>query len=152
MKRVFKSYLGLMGLLILFALGLNCRSTTSPAESNETFLTSVERASSMASDNGKHVFVHVGAEWCKPCRALHHEIYPQPKVKEALDGFVKLELDMDKLSEEHVALIRAMNVQSIPMVAIFSADLKTVVQEPVVAKANAEWVLNYLGKTTAPRP
>ena len=122
MKRVFKSYLGLMGLLILFALGLNCRSTTSPAESNETFFTSVERASSVASDNGKHVFVHVGAEWCKPCRALHHEIYPQPKVKEALDGFVKLELDMDQSDavggEEELKkvvahdIVRAMGVDS----------------------------------------
>ena len=151
MKRVFRSYLGFMGLLILFSLGMNCQSGAS-VDSNDTFLTSVERASAMALDSGKHVFVHVGAEWCKPCRALHRDIYPQPEVKAALDGFVKLELDMDKLGEEHVALIRAMNVQSIPMVGIFSADLKTVVQEPVVAKADTKWVLNYLGTTPALKP
>ena len=140
-----------MGLLILLTLGLNCRSN-SLVENEHSFLTSVEEASKLASEHRKNVFVHVGAEWCKPCRALHRDIYPQPLVEAAFRDLVKLELDMDSLGDEHVELIRAMNVQSIPMIAIFASDLKTIVKQPVVAKADAKWVLEYLENSSALTP
>ena len=134
-----------MALVLVATLVLNCRSNSAP-EDQGTFLTSIKLATERAAAEGQHVFIHVGADWCKPCRALHKEIYPQPAVEQALSGFIKLELDMDELSEEHVTLIRAMNVQSIPMVAVFGSDMETLVREPVVAKADAKWVLNYLKK------
>ena len=140
-----------MGLVLILSLVLNCRTKTA-SHDDGVFLSSVKRAAELASAEGKEVFVHVGADWCKPCRALHRDIYPQPAVQQALSEFVKLELDMDKLGEEHVALIRAMNVQSIPMVAVFASDMETLVRKAVVAKADAKWVLDYLKVKPAAEP
>lgn len=143
MKRILGSYIGLMGLAAVLFLGLNCQRESRPLDS-DGFLNSTTSAASIAAETGKDVFVHVGADWCKPCRVLHREIYPKANVQEALGGYIKLELDMDKLAEEDVEIIRLLNVQSIPMIAVLKSDLRTVVRKPTVAKASEQWVLNYL--------
>ena len=128
---------------LLVALVTACASKSSVQDMGG-FVHTPKEALALAKSTGKPIFVHVGADWCKPCRRLHNEIYPLAPVKAALEQYVLLELDMDKIEDDDRDILRAMKVQSIPMVAVFEGDLKSFKSEPMVARAESAWVLNYL--------
>ena len=129
--------------VFLVVLATACASKSSAPDVG-VFVHTPKEALALAKATGKPIFVHVGADWCKPCRRLHNEIYPLGPVKAALEQYVLLELDMDKIGDDDRDILRAMKVQSIPMVAVFESDLKTFKNEPMVARAESTWVLNYL--------
>ena len=128
---------------LVFGLTTACVSKGGE-QATGVFVHTPKEALALAKSTSKPIFVHVGADWCKPCRRLHNEIYPLAAVKEALGQYVLLELDMDKIGDDDRDVLRAMKVQSIPMVAIFESDLKTFKTDPKVAKAETAWVLDYL--------
>ena len=128
----------------LLALLVTACTSKSGVPDVGVFVHTPKEALALAKSTGKPIFVHVGADWCKPCRRLHNEIYLLAPVKAALEQYVLLELDMDKIGDDDRDILRAMKVQSIPMVAVFESDLKTFKNDPMVARAESAWVLNYL--------
>jgi len=131
---------------ILGLLLQGCQQSPKPAEEVETsmFTRSMDEAKALAASSNKPIFVHIGADWCKPCRSLHKDVYPQVAVRDELQKFVLLELDMDHVDESHKEIIRSMKVNSIPKIAVFNSELKKVIGPPEVARAEATWILNYL--------
>ena len=43
----------------------------------------------------KLVFIDFYAEWCAPCKIIEAKVLPDPRVQEALEGFVFVRVDTD---------------------------------------------------------
>jgi thioredoxin-related protein len=83
--------------LLLLALGLSVlylvtgRGRATPAG----WLTDLDQARRQAAESGRLLFVEFGAAWCVPCRLMEQEVFPNPRVREALKLFVTVHVDAD---------------------------------------------------------
>lgn len=57
---------------------------------------SFEQATEQAQKEGRYVFAHFTASWCKPCQVLKREVYVQPAVAKRLANYVLAEVDTEK--------------------------------------------------------
>ncbi len=56
--------------------------------------TDIEVAFAKGREQGKAVYAHYTAPWCKPCRKIKAEVYPRPRVAARLARFVRAEIDI----------------------------------------------------------
>ena len=61
----------------------------------EGWLTDLDRARQEAAETHKLVFVEFGAVWCPSCRMMKREVFPDPRVREALEDYVSVHIDVD---------------------------------------------------------
>jgi thiol:disulfide interchange protein len=59
--------------------------------------TDFDAALAEARRDGKYLLVDFSADWCPPCIAMKHDVWPDPEVARALaNGYVPLLIDTDK--------------------------------------------------------
>jgi thiol:disulfide interchange protein len=86
---------------------------------------SLEKGLSAAQREGKPVFLDVWATWCKNCGAMDATTFKDPKVREALDGYVKVRFQAEDLERPDVsALLDRLDSVGLPTYAV----LRPVVQ------------------------
>jgi thiol:disulfide interchange protein len=85
--------------------------------------TDFEAALAEARSANKRVLVDFSADWCPPCVAMKHDVWPHPRVVSAVDaGHVPLLVDADR----DTVLAARYQVSAIPTVLLLDADGRVV--------------------------
>ena len=80
---------------------------------------SIDEGLSVARREGKPVFLDVWATWCKNCLAMDATTFRDPKVREALEGYVKVRFQAEDLERPDVAaLLDDLNSFGLPTYAV----------------------------------
>lgn len=67
-----------------------------PPPSSIEWRTDLDAALEEARRTQKLVFVDFSADWCPPCIAMKHDVWPDPAVEQAMQSYVPVLLDVDR--------------------------------------------------------
>ena len=81
--------------------------------------TDLDAALAEARSTNKRVLVDFSADWCPPCQAMKHDVWPHPQVEKAISaGFVPVLVDADR----DTVLADRYQVASIPTILLLDTD------------------------------
>ena len=92
---------------------------STPAAASFVWRTDFDAALAEARSSGRPVLVDFYADWCPPCLAMKHDVWPDPEIGRAVStGFVALQVDVDRQPD----LAARYEVESIPTVLVIDAE------------------------------
>ncbi|HVZ79551.1 MAG TPA: cytochrome c biogenesis protein CcdA [bacterium] len=95
-----------------------------------------------AEKDGKPVFIDFSASWCAPCKELEIKTFSNPKVHEALKGWVLLKADLTQFSSGPVEeLKRTYGIMGVPTLVFVGKDGKEKKDLRAVGFINVEEML-----------
>lgn len=102
-----------------------------------------ELRSALAQADSAHqpAFVHFTADWCISCKVMEREVYPDPRVIEALEGFMLIAVDVTDTTPESRQLLNQYQLFGPPSLLFFDqgAEIRSArIQGEVTANALAE--------------
>lgn len=102
-----------------------------------------ELRSALAQADSAHqpAFVHFTADWCISCKVMEREVYPDPRVIEALEGFTLIAVDVTDTTPESRQLLNQYQLFGPPSLLFFDqgAEIRPArIQGEVTANALAE--------------
>jgi thiol:disulfide interchange protein len=104
--------------------GYYYRATGAPAPASSiAWRTDLDAALAEARSANKRVIVDFSADWCPPCQAMKHDVWPHPQVASAVSaGYVPVLVDADN----DTVLAARYQVSSIPTILLLDADGRVV--------------------------
>ena len=97
---------------------------SSPAaleEKEEFWIHSEEEGFQLAGTLGKPLVLDFYADWCAACHELDEKTWPDPRVRQALERFVPVKLDLTARREENELLRKKYRVIGMPTVIVMDA-------------------------------
>ncbi len=122
--------------------GLYYRTVGSPAPAPAVaWRTDLDGALAEARRTGKQVLVDFTADWCPPCIAMQHDVWPDPSVGRSLtERYVPLVVDVDR----NGAVASRFDVSGIPTVLVLDADGRVVRQASLLSVRSAAAMVAFL--------
>jgi len=111
----------------------------------DNWLYSLEDAKKMAIATNKLILVDFWASWCGPCKKMDSESWSKDEIKEVMDNYVSVQIDIDKYTE----IAKQYNVRGIPYVFIMDPNGKVIYQHmSYMNKAQVKKLLNKFALNT----
>ena len=103
-------------------------STASTTDAPEiTWLTNEETALAKANAEGKPVMIDFGAEWCKACKELEHDTFPDKTVRMEAQRYIALHIDATDDEDKQVERLKnKYDVKGLPTVIFLNKQGKEV--------------------------
>nr|WP_276322326.1 protein-disulfide reductase DsbD [Halomonas neptunia] len=83
-------------------------------------LTALEAAIAQANSTNQPAFVHFTADWCISCKLLERDVYPDPRVSAALEGYTLIAADVTRTDPQSRELLDQFNLFGPPSLLFFS--------------------------------
>jgi thiol:disulfide interchange protein DsbD len=109
-----------------------------------TSLSALEARIAQASANHQPVMLDFYADWCISCKEMEAYTFTDPKVKQTLAGFVLLQADVTKDSDDDKALLAKFNLIGPPAILFFGADNQENMAHRVIGYQDAETFIKTL--------
>jgi thiol:disulfide interchange protein DsbD len=107
-------------------------------------LSALEARIQQASASHQPVMLDFYADWCVSCKEMEAYTFTDPNVKKALAGFVLLQVDVTKDSDDDKALSAKFNLIGPPAVLFFGADNREKTSLRVIGYQDAETFIKTL--------
>ncbi len=107
-------------------------------------LSALEAKIEQASANHQPVMLDFYADWCISCKEMEAYTFTDPKVKQALSGFVLLQADVTKNSDDDKALLTKFNLIGPPAILFFGSNTQEKTAHRVIGYQDAETFINTL--------
>jgi thiol:disulfide interchange protein DsbD len=130
----------------LQGFGINTTQAKEPGIVFEKVVTVSELESriAQAASNNQLVMLDFYADWCISCKEMEAYTFTDPKVKQSLAGFVLLQADVTKNSDDDKALLKKFNLIGPPGVLFFGADRQEKSAHRVIGYQDAETFVTTL--------
>jgi thiol:disulfide interchange protein DsbD len=107
-------------------------------------LSALEVRIKQASAKHQPVMLDFYADWCISCKEMEAYTFTDPKVKQALSGFVLLQADVTKNSDDDKALLAKFNLIGPPAILFFGSNTQEKTAHRVIGYQDAETFINTL--------
>ena len=111
-------------------------------------LKALEARIKQANANHQPVMLDFYADWCISCKEMEAYTFTDPRVKQALAGFVLLQADVTKDSGDDKALLAKFNLIGPPAILFFGADTQEKTAHRVIGYQDAETFIKTLQEVT----
>lgn len=103
--------------------------------------TDFQAASVEARTTGKPVLLDFSASWCPPCQVMKHDVWPDEKVRQAVEaGYIPVLLDVDAAASQEIA--QHYKVNGVPTILVVDADGRVLRQSGYMSRSAALAFLN----------
>ncbi len=104
----------------------------------------LDTALAQAKAASQPVMLDFYADWCVSCKEMEHNTFSDPRVIEALDGFLVLQADVTANNADHKALLKRFDLFGPPGIIFWDADGERVRQHWVVGYQPPEQFLTHV--------
>jgi thioredoxin-related protein len=127
LQLIVKMKLKTFGLVFLLAIGFMIATTEGNAASNSVKWYSFDEGMALGQSQGKKIFMHFWAEWCRYCYTMEKKTFRNSSVITYLnDNFISIKVNYD--TEKR--LVSIFKVKGLPDNWLFSKDRKDIKHQP----------------------
>jgi thiol:disulfide interchange protein DsbD len=130
----------------LQGLGLSTAQAAEPGISFERVnsIAALEARINQAAANHQPVMLDFYADWCISCKEMETYTFADPRVKQALKGYVLLQADVTKNSDDDKALLEKFSLIGPPAILFFGLDHQEKTANRVIGYQDVETFIKSL--------
>ena len=139
-------------LSLLVCLGFvsgSCTEDSAPPVSDQVWSTSISKSIKRAAAESKPVLIDFGADWCKPCKRMHTEVFVDKAIEKRLrTQFVPVMVDATDMTPQISKLVRKYRVSTLPTIVFLNSKGQFLSDQSLVGFATIQELDTRLSQVT----